>query len=77
MRVTESLIHQNNRNRLKKQSRQDDFDENEPTQAYKEEKMEWWSINRNRSSFAASFDDGINHQASVFDRKAVFHTGER
>lgn len=77
MRVTEALIRQNNRNRLRKQTQQDDFEDNEPTQAYKEKNLEWWSINQNKSAFASSMDHGINNQPSVFDKQAVFRTGER
>ena len=74
MRVTEALIRQNSRNRLRKQSQQDDFDDNEPTQAYKEKQLEWWSINQNKSAFSSSMDDGINNNPSVFDKQAVFRT---
>lgn len=76
MRVTEALIRQNNMNNLKKKNRMND-DEDEPTQAYKEKNLKWWSINQNKSAFASPMDDGLNNRASVFDKQAVFRTGER
>lgn len=77
MRVTEALIRQNNLNRQKKKNQMDDFEENEPTQAYKEKKLEWWSINQNKSAFASPMDEGINNNSGIFDKQAVFRTGER
>lgn len=75
MRVTEALIRQNNINKQKQIRRINDEDD-EPTQAYKEQKLEWWSINRSKSAFASPMDEGINNNASVFDKQAVFRTGE-
>ncbi|MBQ3032702.1 MAG: hypothetical protein IJ969_02200 [Anaerotignum sp.] len=76
MRVTEALIRQNNMNRMKKKQNQIDAEDDEPTQAYKEQKLEWWSINQQKSTFASPMDDGINSRESVFDRQAVFRTKE-
>ena len=76
MRVTEALIRQNNMNRMKKQRNQLDAEDDEPTQTYKEQKLEWWSINRSKSAFASPMDEGINNNASVFDKQAVFRTKE-
>lgn len=76
MRVTEALIRQNRQNRMKKNRRNENDDE-EPTQAYKERGLEWWSINQQKSAFVSPMDDGINRRESVFDRQAVFRTEER
>ena len=74
MRVTEALIRQNKMNRMKKNRMMDDDDE--PTQAYKEKKLEWWSINQQKTAFASPMDEGINNSRSVFDQQAVFRTKE-
>lgn len=74
MRVTEALIRQNKLNRMKKNQMLDDDDA--PTQAYKEKKLEWWSINQQKSAFASPMDEGINNRESVFDKQAVFRTKE-
>ena len=76
MRVTEALIRQNRQNRMKK-NRRNENDNEEPTQAYRERSLEWWSINQQKSAFASPMDDGINRRESVFDRQAVFRTEER
>ena len=74
MRVTESLIRQNKINNEKRKNRINEDDE--PTQAYQDRKLEWWSINQNKSAFASPMDDGLNSRESVFDRQAVFRTKE-
>lgn len=74
MRVTEALIRQNKINNEKRKSRINEDDE--PTQAYQDRKLEWWSINQNKSVFASPMDDGLNSRESVFDRQAVFRTKE-
>lgn len=74
MRVTEALIRQNKLNRMKKNQMLDDDDE--PTQAYQEKKLEWWSINQQKSAFVSPMDEGINNTESVFDKQAVFRTKE-
>ena len=75
MRVTESLIRQNALNRQKQKYIQNEDDE--PTQAYSSQKQEWWSINQQKSVFTSPMADGINNNAGVFDKQAVFRTGER
>lgn len=73
MRVTESLIRQNKRNNQKKNQFNE---EDEPTMRYKEEKHEYWAMNQNKSAFESSFPEGINTAESVFDKTAIFRTGE-
>ena len=74
MRVTEALIRQNKIYNEKRKNRVNEDDE--PTQAYQDKKLEWWSINQNKSAFASPMDDGLNSRESVFDRQAVFRTKE-
>lgn len=74
MRVTESLLRQNNLKKKREQNRYNEDDE--PTQTYQEEKWEYWALNQNKTAFDSPLDDGINSQKSVFDRQAVFRTKE-
>lgn len=74
MRVTESLLRQNNLKKKREQNRYNEDDE--PTQTYQEEKWEYWALNQNKTAFDSPLDDGINRQKSVFDRQAVFRTKE-
>ena len=74
MRVTESLLRQNNLKKKREQNRYNEDDE--PTQTYQEEKWEYWALNQNKTAFDSPLDDGINNQKSVFDRQAVFRTKE-
>ncbi len=74
MRVTESLLRQNNLKKKREQNRYNEDDE--PTQTYQEEKWEYWALNQNKTAFDSPLDDGINSQRSVFDRQAVFRTKE-
>lgn len=71
MRVTESLIRQN---RIKNEKKNQFDEDDEPTMRYKEERQEYWALNRNKSVFESSFSEGINTAESVFDKKAVFRT---
>ena len=71
MRVTDALIRQNQAKNKKKYNEDD-----EPTQAYKEKNLEWWSLNRSKSVFSSPMDNGINNRESVFDSKAIFRTKE-
>lgn len=73
MRVTESLIRKNRLDRIKKNR---SYEEDEPTQTYREKGMEQWSINQQQSVFASSLEEGLNRTESVFDRQAVFRTKE-
>ncbi len=70
MRVTEVLMRQN----MKKKNNPRQAEEEEETQAYKEQKQEYWSINRAKNAFASPMDEGLNNRESVFDRQAVFRT---
>ena len=71
MRVTESLIHQNKiKNRKKNQFNEDD----EPTMRYKEERREYFTMNQSKSVFGSRFQEGVNVEKSIFDKKAVFRT---
>ncbi len=74
MRVTESLLRQNNLKKKREQNRYNEDDE--PTQSYQEERWEYWALNQNKTAFDSPLDDGINSQRSVFDRQAVFRTKE-
>lgn len=73
MRVTESLLRQNN---MKKNKKKSDNEEDEPTQSYREKKYEYWALNQNKTAFDSPMDEGINTRASVFERQAVFRTKE-
>lgn len=68
MRVTESLIRQNNR---KKQS---NIGDEEETQSYQERKHEYWALNQNKQIYDSPFSEGINNGESIFDKKALFKT---
>lgn len=70
MRVTEALLWQNNQKKKKTPP-----EDEEETQAYRERRLERWSLNRTDSAFSSPFDDGLNTGESVFDRQAVFRTG--
>lgn len=71
MRVTESLIRQNKINNQKKNQFNED---DEPTMRYKEERIEYWALNQNKSVFESKFQEGINTAESIFDKNAVFRT---
>lgn len=71
MRVTESLIRQN---KIKNQKRNQFNEDDEPTMRYQEEKREYWALNQNQSVFESRFQEGINVEKSVFDKRAVFRT---
>ena len=77
MRMSEMLIRQNNMNRMLQKNRNIEAEDNEPTQAYREQRKERWSLNTGESVFSSVMQDGINSRESVFDRQAVFRTGER
>ncbi|MDO4531827.1 MAG: hypothetical protein Q4C06_07595 [Bacillota bacterium] len=77
MRMSETLIRQNNLNRLRQKNKNIEAEENEPTQSYREQKKEHWSLNTNSSVFSSVMEEGINTTESVFDRQAVFRTGEK
>ncbi len=73
MRVTESLLRQNNlKNKNKNRYNEDD----EPTQTYREERWEYWALNQNKTAFDSPLDDGLNSRKSVFDQQAIFRTKE-
>lgn len=68
MRVTEKLLLDNNRKKLK-QNRQDPEEE---TMTYKP-KEKTYSINdRKNTTFQSSMEKGINREKSIFDRTAAF-----
>lgn len=73
MRVTESLIRKNRLDRIKKNR---SYEDDEPTQAYRERNLERWSINQQQSVFASSLEEGLNQTESIFDKQAVFRTKE-
>lgn len=70
MRVTESLLRQNNQKRKKSGTNEED----EPTQCYRERGVERWTINQTKTAFDSPFSEGINTGENVFDRQAVFRT---
>ena len=72
MGVTDRLLRQNNRDRIKKRKAQNDDDE--PTMRYKDKAYEYWAINQNKQSFESPMGSGINNAPSIFDSKAVFRT---
>lgn len=72
MRVTEALLRQNNQKKKKRQ-----VEEEEETQRYKDRTLERWNINRTESAFSSPFDSGLNTGESIFDREAVFRTGQK
>ena len=73
MRVTESLLRQNN---LKNKSRNRYQEDDEPTQTYRKQKWEYWALNQNKTVFDSPLKDGLNSRKSVFDQQAVFQMKE-
>jgi len=73
MRVTDLLIRENQEKKKRKQ-RSEDFDEEE-TLTYQERPRQT-SINEGPQMMTGRTFEGINTRKSVFDRTAVFHTGE-
>ncbi len=74
MKVTDLLIKENQEKKKRKQ-RADFFDEEEETLAYQEQPRQA-SLNEGPQMMTGKTFEGINSRKSVFDRKAVFHTGE-
>lgn len=68
MRVTEKLINDNKKKNSNKEK------EPEMVEMYMERKNTTESINRRKSVFDSSYNEGINTTKSVFDRKATFRT---
>ncbi len=74
MKVTDLLIRENQEKKKKKQ--QADFsDEEEETYTYQERPRQT-SLNEGPQVMTGKTFEGINSRKSVFDRTAVFHTGE-
>ena len=73
MRVTESLLLQNNRKKIENNKNYEDED---PTQTYQEKGWEYWALNQQKTVFTSPMDDGLNSRGSVFEEKAVFRTKE-
>jgi len=75
LKVTDLLIKGNQEKKKKKQQRADFFDEEEETYAY-QEKPRQTALNEGPQVTTGKTFEGINSRKSVFDRTAVFHTGE-
>ncbi len=74
MRVDDRLAKQN-KELEKKKKKQQDPDDGEITLTYLE-RLQIPPINKNKGAFHDNSGDGINTAQSVFDRTAIFHTGE-
>ena len=74
MRIDERLTKQN-QEILKRKKKQQLAEEDEETLSYAERPI-MKPINKNKGAFEGREGDGINTAQSVFDRTAVFHTGE-
>lgn len=74
MRVDDRLAKQN-KELEKKKKKQQDPDDGEITLTYLE-RLQIPPINKNKGVFHDNSGDGINTAQSVFDRTAIFHTGE-
>ena len=71
MRIDERLTKQNQQIAENRRRQQD----GEETLMYMERHREA-SLNRYRGAFTDKMESGINTRQSVFDRTAIFHTGE-
>ncbi len=74
MKVTDLLIKEN-QEKKKKKRRADFLEEEEETYAYQERPRQA-SLNEGPQAMTGKTFEGINSRKSVFDRAAVFHTGE-
>lgn len=73
MRVTESLLRQNN---LKRNQKNQKNEEDEPTQTYRKKEQHDWTLNQHKTVFASPMNEGLNTKGSIFDQRAVFRTKE-
>ena len=72
MKLTERLEKDN---RQKQKRRSPSWDEDEETLTYMERKRPAF-INEDQKTFSCIGDDSFHLAPSVFDKQAIFHTGE-
>ncbi len=72
MRIDDRLAKQN-QELLKKKKQQAEEDEDTLTYAQRKRMQ---PLNKTKSAFADNSGDGINTAKSIFDKTAIFHTGE-
>ena len=73
MRIDDRLVKQNQELLKKKKKKQQE--EDEETLSYAE-RLKMKPLNKNKGAFEGSEGNGINNSPSIFDRTAIFHTGE-